>query len=211
MIKEKPGLNDIIKTVVGWLPSLTKEEQSVSIKLYRMLAEGEPVALKDVVDSLAMPVGRVKEVVGNWPGVFYDDDGGIIGYWGLATTKTGHEFKVDGKTLYTWCAWDALFIPELLGKVAKVESTCPTTKETIHLTVTPNGVEDIEPKETVVSFLIPDEQKANENVVASFCHFVHFFSSEDAAAKWIASHPGTFAMSLDEAFELGKKINVHRY
>ena len=38
-----------------------------------------------------------------------------------------HRFEVAGRTLYTWCAWDSLFLPQILGQEAEVESTCPLT------------------------------------------------------------------------------------
>jgi hypothetical protein len=41
-----------------------------------------------------------------------------------------------GVTLYAWCAWDTLFIPELLGRTARVESSCLETKK-VRLSVAP--------------------------------------------------------------------------
>ena len=59
------------------------------------------------------------------------------------------------------------------------------------------------PRETVVSFLVP-EQQFDANVLQRFCHFVHFFASPDAAASWTAGHPRTFELSIDDASRLGR-------
>ncbi len=37
-------------------------------------------------------------------------------YWGLAIAETKHRLEVDGRALYTWCAWDSLFLPEILQR-----------------------------------------------------------------------------------------------
>ena len=58
----------------------------------------------------------------------------------------------------------------------------------------------------MVSFLVP-EQQFDATVLQSFCHFVHFFASPDAAASWTAEHPGTFSLSIDDAYRLGKLTN----
>jgi alkylmercury lyase len=63
----------------------------------------------------------------------------MIGFRGLALPAMPHRLQVDGRTLHAWCAWDTLFLPQLIGKPAGVESTCPTTEQTIRLTVTPDG------------------------------------------------------------------------
>jgi alkylmercury lyase len=108
--------------------------------------------------------------------------------------------------LSAWCAWDTLFLPELLGETARVTSRCPRTGREISLTVTPDGPADLAPPETVISFLVP-ETRFDANVIQSFCHFVHFFVSPAAVASWTAEHPGTFPLSVDDAYRLGKLTN----
>jgi alkylmercury lyase len=62
----------------------------------------------------------------------------------------------------------------------------------------------VRPAGTVLSFLAP-ERPFDADVVRSFCHFVHFFASEQAAGEWTARHPETFALSLEQGFTLGKR------
>jgi hypothetical protein len=86
-------------------------------------------------------------------------------------------------------------------------SVCPTTAETISLEVAPSGVLKSSYPDVVVSFLLPDRD-FDADVIQSFCHFVHFFSSPGAGEAWSANHPGTFLLLLDEAFELGRRVNA---
>src|SRR2546422_6561781 len=53
--------------------------------------------------------------------VYPDDEGRVLGFGGLAAAPMHHRLEVDGRTLWTWCAWDSLFIPEILGKRARVD------------------------------------------------------------------------------------------
>ena len=51
--------------------------------------------------------------------------GDIVGTFGLSQNKHPHGFKLEDRDLSTWCAWDALFLPSLIGIPAKVTSTDP--------------------------------------------------------------------------------------
>lgn len=102
---------------------------------------------------------------------------------------------------------DSLFIPAIIQKTARVESTCPMTGAKIRLTVAPEGVRQLNPASTVMSFMIPEAAKIRENVIANFCHYVYFFSSAEAGTTWVSKNPGTFLLSIDEAYYLGRKHN----
>jgi alkylmercury lyase len=176
-----------------------------------LLADGIPVSCEQLASALKLPTDSIKDALNKWRGVWYDNEKRITGYWGLALPQTAHRFLVRGRVLHTWCAWDSLFVPELLGETARVESSCPETKRRIRLTVTPEGVIDLDPPGVVMSWLIPDLPKVRENVIANFCHYVHFFESAETGANWISGHQGTFAVTVAEAFALGKTRNASQY
>ena len=96
---------------------LSETEQRVSAQIYRLLAKGDPIPVADLAATLELPLSKVEEVVGQWTGLFYDDDKSIIGYWGLAQAEMPHRFEVDGVQLYTWCAWDALLFQRLSARL----------------------------------------------------------------------------------------------
>ncbi len=62
-----------------------------------------------------------------------------------------------------------------------------------------------------MSFLLPDAEAMNVSVITSFCHYVHFFRSRDAAQPWLSQQPETFLLPLADAFELGRLVNQTRY
>ena len=197
---------ELAQKVADAFPNLSATDQRIAVGLYRLLAEGESVSPDRVAQHLGLSIELVREALDSWPAIYVDDEKGVIGFWGLALQEMPHRFKVNGRQLYTWCAWDSLFIPELLGKTAEVESTCPISGETISVTVSPTGVENFSPDSAVVSFLSPTTS-FDMNIIASFCHYVLLFSSEASGNKWIANHKDTFLLTLDEAHEIGRLTN----
>ncbi len=207
----RPDRAALRDAVVNAFPKLSRQEGRISLHIYRLLAEGQPVSQARLASVLDLPIEVIDDTIGQWPAVYRDEENRIIGYRGLALREMAHRFMVNGRTLYTWCAWDTLFIPAILNQTARVESVCPETGRVVRLTVEPQGFAELDPLGAVVSFVTPEAIKVRENLIASFCHYVHFFASPGAANKWVAAHPGTFALSMDEAFTLGRQQNAARY
>ena len=188
------------------MPKLRPTHKRIAVKLYRLLAEGRPVPQSRLAEALHISERAVRGALSQLPFVFYDKRKEVIQFGGLTLRKTPHSFRVDSQTLYTWCAWDSLFVPAILGKTAYVVSTDPTTLQKISLVVSPERVLQVNPVSTVVSFLAPDKG-FDAYVIQSFCHFVHFFGSRESGNQWSTKHEGTVLLSVDEAFDLGRLIN----
>lgn len=71
-----------------------------------------------------------------------DHDGAVVAFSGLSLRPTKHRLAVAGRQLFTWCAWDTLFLPELLDQPAEVGSTCPVTGAPVRLRVDDGGIID---------------------------------------------------------------------
>lgn len=208
---ENPNLDDLVESLCPVFPAMNQIEQKVSIQIYRLLCKGSPISRYMLAESLRMPIETVEYLLNRWWGIHFDDRNRIVGYWGLSLEPTHHRFEVDGRRLYTWCAWDTLFLPEILQTRARVESQCAITRARIRLTLSVEHVEQFQPGTAVISFMIPEAARVKENVVVHFCHFVHFFESEDAGLAWTGRHPGSLLLTIDQAHRLGRKINAMRY
>ena len=210
----KLNLDELAGSIVRCFPSLNLLEQRLSVALYRLLAEGRPVPRTALAKRLEISVETVNRILDGWPGVFSDADHRIVGHWGLsmpAAYSSSHTLRMNGQTVSAWCAWDTLFLPQLIGQTAEIESVGPAESGTVRLTVTPERVERVEPVSAQMSILLPDAQAVQKNVVTSFCHFVHFFPSRQAGESWVAKHVGTFILSIHEAHVLARLKNEAQY
>ena len=200
-------------------PASDADEQRLASMLFALLAKGEPVETARLGGAVGRPEADVAAALDESPFdrlAYRDDRGRIVGFGGLAVgdlARSAHRVMLDGRELYAWCAGDALFLPLVLDRELRVESRCPTTGQRIGLAVSPQGFRDIEPPGAVMSFLRPEEIAARAegggDVIRNFCHFVHFFASEQAAQAWIAGHPGTTQISITDGFEIGRRWVGH--
>jgi len=184
--------------------------QRVQLALYRLIAAGLPVDR----DGLALAVGRdpveVAEILAAIPAsnFLYDSGGQIVGFRGLGQVPTRHHLRFAGKRLFAWCAFDCLFLAELLGGAIEVASACPASGAEIRLTVTPEGVAAVGPESTVLSFVTPEPARMRAELRDVFCCHVNFFANPDAAESWCGEHPGAGVLTLDQGFELARLRNA---
>ncbi len=208
--KHKINIDEVATRIVEAFPKLDAFEQRLALELYRLLAICEPVPRELLAQRIQVPVGIVSGILDTWPGVYSNHDGRIVGFWGLAlpTAYTSpHRLIIEGQRLSAWCAWDTLFLPHLLSKMAEVESASPIEGNTVTLKMTPEGVEHLDPNGACMSFLPPDATAFQKDVITSFCHFVHFFPSREAGQRWIGDHKGTFLLSIDEGVRVARRKN----
>jgi alkylmercury lyase len=189
------ALDTLAESVAATFPGC--EDAPLALALLRELAAGEPVAPSTLGE-------RAGTVLVRWPNLNYDDDGRVVAFSGLSLRPTAHRFTVGGRQLYTWCAWDTLFLPAMLGQPADVESTCPVTGSGVRLSVDPNGVRQADPQPLWVSFP-PAATTSTADITGTFCCHVHFLATPAAAEHWLNRHPDGTVLDIDDAYELGRK------
>ncbi len=125
-----------------------------------------------------------------------------------------HQIHLDGETFtMAGCALDTLLFPLLIGRSARVVSTCPATGKEIRLTVTPERIEDLDPRGAVVSLRLPGETTSAWNARETICAYGHFFVDREHASIWSALHPEAVLLSVEEAAHLAREIanDARRY
>lgn len=182
------------------------------IRLMRKLAQGRPVP-RERVDEIVADMGIDREGAYRVLGEVTerDADENVFGIMGLSLNDTPHHFYVNGTRMSAWCAEDALFLPTMLDRTASVESVSPVSGEKIRLTVSPQGVEEVDPAGAVVSVVIVDPDNPNmgsvEAIWGTYCHHSFFFASREEAERWAAGRDDIEILSVDEAFELGRLLS----
>lgn len=191
-------------------PAMDTREQRVALTMYRLLARGRGVTAGQAAADCGETPALVQACLARWPGIVWDGPA-VVGFWGLAAGAVSrHRMRVEGCTLHTWCAWDTLFIPPLLGHNAHVTSTDPVSGAVVTLTVTPEGVRDLSPAGAVLSMLEPRAEMI-EDIRGRLCRYIHLFADPDAGAAWTRQHPDTLLLSVDDGFELGRRRNLSRF
>jgi alkylmercury lyase len=208
------NLDAVVASILGMLPTLDVGEQNLSLELYRLLAKGRPVPREALAERANVSIETVGRFLDRWPGAFSDPEQRVVSYWGLSiptADSSPHRLTIAGRQLNAWCAWDTLFLPQLLGETVEIESVSPEGGAVVRLTVTPDRVERVDPPSAEMSFLVPDPADAREDVLGTFCHFVHFFPSRRTGESWVTSHVGAFMMSIDEAAHIARRKNEMQY
>jgi alkylmercury lyase len=179
-------------------------------QLIRLLVQGRPVAPALLAARLHRDLDEVLEILRAHPELEYDEQGNLVGS-GLTLVPTAHQFQVEQRTLFAWCAFDTLTYPVELHLSAQVTSRCPVTGSSIHLTVTPEQVLGLEPAEAQVSLVVDVAAPCRHNVREDICNYGHFFASREAAFLWQAAHQEAVILSVEEAYQVGKLIEGPRF
>lgn len=206
----------IAETVFPMLPELSEDQQDLSLAVFRVLARGQRATHEDIASEAGVSTETIDEFLKDHSGVYHDSQGFVVGYLGLSISGMPHKFQIGEQHLNTWCAWDSLFLPELLDHTALVESKVPGSDEIVRLTVSPDGVERQSPESAVMTVILPDLDRAetlaavHKDIISSFCHHVHFFPDRKSAESWVQKRPDKYAViSVAEGFELGRRMNRH--
>lgn len=182
------------------------EQRYIINHMLRLLANGSPVKPAEVAMHLQASPDKVTSTLRKF-GAEFDQEGNILGL-GLTLVTTPHIYKANGHKLYTWCAGDALAFPVILKQNVRIESSDPVTGKKMKVHVTPDRVEKIEPKSTVVSVV---KNVDITNVRASGCNNINFFSSPKTATKWIAEHSGITFYPVNDVYQALKQIHLNKY
>ena len=167
-----------------------------------LLARGKPASPEEIAAISAKSPEEVRAALDRIPSAEWDEQGRVAGL-GLTLQLTPHLLELEGRTLFAWCALDALLFPILLGRPASIESPCRGTGELVHIEVTSVGIEAVEPPSAVVS-IVAARDLANLRRLG--CHNTHFFSSPEAASRWLERHPQATILPAEDAFRLGQLI-----
>lgn len=178
----------------------------------RLLANGKPVTAAMLADAAAISVAEAEAYIESGERKGLEIETGAVVGAALTLRPTQYRFRVRGNDLYTWCGFDALFLPIILGERATVVSTCPATGTEVRLTVEADGtVSAATPSTTVVAIVGSEVTSACESIgpESAICAQMPFFASREAGEQWLADHPGVAVVDLDQAREIARASTQH--
>lgn len=161
-VADGPDIPALARRFAALFPQHDASAGALALALYRLLAQGAPVAWSALAHQMGRPESEVRATVGAWPGLFEEPEG-VTGCGGLSIRRvSSHRMVVEGRVLWARCAWDTLFLPGVLGREAEVSSVCGVTGAPVHLRVTPQAVESLEPVGTLLSMLEPQAEMKSD-------------------------------------------------
>lgn len=208
-------IDQIWEAATRRFPRFSTDEQRAGITLLRRLADGHPVTAEQLAQSLGITTHEAERMIldSGISSFVHTEDGQVQSAFGLSIVPTGHGFTIDDRTLWTWCALDALFLPELLATTAEVESKDPETDEPIHLTVSPTAIASSHPDDIVVSLNSPEawETTSVPRLIVTACHFIHFFATRESGQRWASRQRDAVLAPLEDAFIYGRRQNARLF
>lgn len=147
-----------------------------------------PEKLDAVIDGLAR-AGRIR----------LDPAGMLVGSAGLSVVPDRHEIELDGRRLWTWCAYDIFGIFGALAASGRALSPSPHDRRPIEV-VFASG----RPRGSAVLFR-PDLELMSScaSVYDEWCPNSNLFANRELAERWAVEHKlSGQILSLDRAADL---------
>jgi alkylmercury lyase len=197
----------------GLLAVNTPELQRLSVELYRLLARGAPPARAELALACGLSEQRLEQQFSQLlpTSLETDDRGAIVAFGGLSLGPTRHQFVTAATKLYTWCVFDALFLPQLLNKPATLVTRCPVSQNELIVELAPRALPVAEPSDCVMSIVAPNREACCSNLRSAFCDRVNLFVDRAAFAQWSFGRDDTDWVPLAEAQLLARRRNELRY
>ncbi|MGH2746493.1 MAG: organomercurial lyase [Actinomycetota bacterium] len=136
---------------------------------------GEPVPLDHLTRAEVAGPMWVRQQGEN---VATDKDGNIIGFRGLSVQPTDHRLELPERTLWTWCAFDAVGIMAAFEASGRIVSADPLSGTPIKI--------DFQRGQPTTNDLVVFFADAPSGGVdrTDWCPLVNFFENAEAANQW---------------------------
>ncbi|WP_444993890.1 organomercurial lyase [Aliikangiella sp. IMCC44359] len=189
------------------LPKFSELEKRVSKYLYIELAKGYPVPLAKIVKQLDIPEEQVRKLIDTLAYVEQNQNDEIIAYRGVTLSPTKHALVTNNSTVYTWCAFDTLFLLDLIDEPAHIHSTCAACNKKLILKPSKLAGSQFENNSMVMSLFVPEPSAYQESLRDSFCCKVHFFCNETCGQQWSSQQSNIELFSVDDSLTIAQERN----
>jgi alkylmercury lyase len=168
-----------------------------------LLANGRAASAQDLATGLRCSAEELLAAVESLAAagsLRIDEDGRVFGSAGLSVVPDRHRIEIDGRTFWTWCAYDAVGILGALEASGRALSRSPLTGAPIEVQFRAGRA-----RPAGVVLFRPDDSYRERcaNLYEQWCPNSNFFESRDTASAWMAENRlDGRVLSLDEATDL---------
>jgi len=181
----------------------------VTFKTIQALAKGKSVSPALLADIWDIPLDQVQAILKQAEEngrVEINTQGDLVGAV-LSLNPTPHQISIDNQHFYAWCAYDAMYVPGIVGKPAQIISKDPVTGRAIKVSIASDGVEAFQPESAVVSVVDPGGDMS-AGPESTRCTHMLFFESRESAEQWKQDRTGVTILTVEEVFELAKEFQI---
>ncbi len=205
------SLQSAIDGLIDLLPRLNKDCRDLSQLLYFELAKGKAVTLQHLKSISGYSDARLITLLSQLNYLQYNDDRSIVAYRGITLTPTQYRIEIDFLTektiVFAWCAFDSLFLADLLKQDITVFAECPSCHQAINLALANKKTFDSTKYPLYMSFILPSRDNYNEDLANSFCGNIHFFCNEICVENAPHKFTDNQFFSISDALKIAKQRN----
>ena len=181
-------------------------DAGILLPAFPLLASGRPLGIAEIAAASGVSAIRVTEALDSGR-CERDATGRLIDLYGMTLTPTLHRLEIDRKIVFSCCALWAHVIPKLVERTVRVESVDPVSRELIRLSVSPQGVESVEPAQAVATMAIASQEAIEADVSAAFCSNVRHFVSRESADLFAAGSPARHVVDVPELDDSASQLH----
>lgn len=205
------NLKTSIEGLINLLPQLKKETRVLARLIYLELAKGKPVTFEQLENISGYPEAQLTTILDELNYLEYDHNQAIVAYRGITLTPTPYRIEIDFLTektiVFSWCAFDALFLADLLQQNLTIFAECPSCHQAIKLTFVNNKNHNSAKYHHYMSFILPSRDNYNQDLVNSFCGYIHFYCDEICVANAPNKLTDIQFFSISDAMKVAKQRN----
>ncbi len=187
-----------------WLDCIERQRntaaQAVCLRAFTSITNGQALPLAEAAAHLSLPTEQFQALIEHLTrqGRLTLDEPGtaIAGAAGLSLLPSRHTLILDGRRLFTWCAFDAVGIPAGLGTHARILSQCMHCGAPVRVTICDGKLAEMSPASLSIAIVPPDESRAVRDGICTEMGF--------SCGCQRAANGERFWVSVEDAMELGR-------
>ncbi len=205
--KTKTKVTEIVQQLCRLLPKQNKQFSELSRLIYLGLSAGNPVSLDSIANKIKWTEQTVKQYIKQLTHLQLNKQNLIVGYRGVTLTPTDICVHLSSNTFYTWCAFDALFMMDLVKDNMEINCQCKHCDERLNISI--EGCIHSKNTDVVMSFVIPSRQNYEQDLQQVFCRYVNFFCNQNCGELWIDNAKRLQFFTLEDAFFIAIQRNKY--
>jgi len=197
-----------ISKTIGHIATRWQEVDKPLLRhIFPLLAEGKPVPLTRLAQVTGKDIATLERALLHGH-TKPDLRGRVTELFGITLSPTLHRIRVGHTLLFSCCALISHTLSALVGQTTTVESLDPLSRKVVQLTVSPSGLQSVNPQFAVGTLAVTQEEEVFKDVRAAFCSHVCHFASAESAATFVNGDARRYVVAIKEFHEAAEQLRA---